>query len=122
MTAAFSGVLSAVLLVSLVTETVMQYQAAPGVIIAQEVTTRKGDGERYAPAFREPLHAGTEFRQLEVRGSWRHIRLPDGQTCWIPARAAETVHPKGRPQNDASGLNGAGRHSDWMRSHLVKIL
>ena len=91
MTAAFTGALSALLLASLVAETVAGHRMAAGVIVAGEITARKGDGERYAPAFQEPLHSGTEFNNLETRGEWRHIRLADGQTCWIPLRAAETV-------------------------------
>ena len=80
-----TGLLSALLLASLITESVMRSRARPGVIIAKEVLARKGDGNRYAPAFLDPLHAGTEFQGLEVRNQWRHIRLADGQTCWIPA-------------------------------------
>ena len=86
-----AGLLSAVLLSSLATEAIMKHRSPPGVIISEEVLARKGDGERYAPAFQEPLHSGTEFLQLEARKSWWNIRLADGQTCWIPAHAAETV-------------------------------
>lgn len=86
-----AGLLSAVLLTSLATEAIMKRRAQPGVIIAAEVLARKGDGERYAPAFQEPLHSGTEFLQLETRETWWNIQLADGQTCWIPADAAETV-------------------------------
>lgn len=89
--AAVLGVLSLVLLGSLVVEYIMLQQADPGVITTQEVVARKGDGSMYAPAFLDPLHAGTEFQCLENRGAWWHIRLADGQTCWIPAHAAEKV-------------------------------
>lgn len=86
-----AGVLSAILLASLITDTAMAHRAQPGVIIAKEVLTRKGDGNMYAPAFLDPLHSGTEFQRLEDRGKWWHIRLADGQTCWIPSGAAEAV-------------------------------
>ena len=69
----------------------MKLRTPAGVMIAAEVLARKGDGERYAPAFQEPLHSGTEFLQLETRTHWWNIRLADGQTCWIPARVAEIV-------------------------------
>jgi hypothetical protein len=92
MTAAVTGALSALLLASLAAEAAAGHRTAAGVIVAGEIMARKGDGERYAPAFQEPLHSGTEFNNLETRGEWRHIRLADGQTCWIPARAAESVH------------------------------
>jgi hypothetical protein len=90
-TAAVTGVISVVLLASLVSESVMRKRAAPGVITAAEVVARKGDGNMYAPTFLDPLHSGTEFQCLETRGTWWHIRLADGQTCWIPAHAADRV-------------------------------
>ena len=86
-----AGGLSAILLASLLTETIVNHHANPGVIIEKEVLARKGDGTMYAPAFLEPLHSGTEFKSLETRGKWRHIRLADGQACWIPADAGETI-------------------------------
>ena len=86
-----TGLLSIALLASLLTEAMMKHRSNPGVVVAAEVLARKGDGEIYAPAFLDPLHAGTEFRHLEDRGTWWHIRLDDGQECWIPATAAEMV-------------------------------
>lgn len=88
---AITGVISLILLGSLLTETVMGMRSQPGVILADEVLARKGDGKMYALAFMDPLHSGTEFRQLEERGGWWHIRLADDRTCWIPDRAAELV-------------------------------
>lgn len=86
-----TGILSVLLLGSLTTEYVLNRKAQPGVITIREVLARKGDGDMYAPAFLEPLHSGTEFKELEKRGNWRHIRLADGQPCWIPEAAAETI-------------------------------
>lgn len=62
-----------------------------GVIIANEVTTRKGDSVSYKPAFDAPLHAGTEFVQLEKRGSWLQVRLPDERTCWLPGDTVKMI-------------------------------
>jgi hypothetical protein len=90
-TVAATGVLSAILLASLLAESVMERRAQPGVIVAREVLARKGDGTMYAPAFLEPLHSGAEFQCLENRGTWWQVRLADGQTCWIPSDAADTV-------------------------------
>lgn len=86
-----TGVLSLIILSSLIAETVMKQRTPPGVIIEKEVLARKGNGEMYAPAFLAPLHSGTEFRLEERRGEWWKIRLADGQTCWIPASTAETI-------------------------------
>ena len=86
-----AGILSVVLMTSLLTEALLERRTEPGVITAPEVLARKGDGEMYAPAFLTPLHSGTEFLRLDDRGTWWQIRLADGQACWIPSRAAETV-------------------------------
>ena len=88
-----TGVLSLALMASLITELTLARHTQPGVILASEVLARKGDGKMYAAAFLEPLHSGTEFQRLEDRGSWWHIRLLDGQTCWIPSATAETFEP-----------------------------
>jgi len=86
-----TGILSVVLMTSLLAETISKRNAEPGVVVAAEVLARKGDGGIYAPAFLDPLHSGTEFQQVENRGKWWHIRLADGQECWIPSSAAATV-------------------------------
>jgi hypothetical protein len=62
-----------------------------GVITAEHVEARQGDGAAYPPSFKEPLHAGTEFDLLEQRPGWWRIRLTDGSTTWIPDHSAELV-------------------------------
>ena len=62
-----------------------------GVITAASVVARQGDGHSYEPSFGSALHGGTEFRLLEDRGAWWHIRLADGRETWIAAAAAELV-------------------------------
>lgn len=62
-----------------------------GVILAEEVVARKGDGENYQPSFEEPLHAGTEFRLRETRGNWYLVELRNGKTCWLPASSVGLV-------------------------------
>ncbi len=64
------------------------------VIVAAEVTARRGDGDAYAPAFAGPLHAGTELLVLEERPDWLHAALADGRRAWLPAHAVAVV---GRP-------------------------
>jgi hypothetical protein len=54
-----------------------------GVIMAEEVIVRKGNGESYMPQLPQPLHAGTEFVVLEARGSWLAIQLENGTSGWI---------------------------------------
>lgn len=85
------GVISALFLSSLLYENVVQGREKPGVIVADEVVTRKGDGESYEPAFKEPLHSGTEFRVIEDRGEWYQIELRDGTRCWLPVKTVELL-------------------------------
>jgi hypothetical protein len=66
-----------------------------GVVVAEQVIARKGDGDTYEPSFNEPLHAGTEFTLLEDRGEWRQVELADGQRCWIPATAVGLIREAG---------------------------
>lgn len=80
-----SLIVSLVFLVSMAVDQYYYTTTQEGVIVANEVTARKGDSVSYEPAFDAPLHAGTEFVQLEKRGSWLQVRLPDERTCWLPA-------------------------------------
>lgn len=62
-----------------------------GVIVAEEVVVRKGNGESYAPQLPQPLHAGTEFEVLEERGSWLAIQLDNGTGGWIRRESASLL-------------------------------
>jgi len=90
-TAILAGVLWLCLTVSLVVETGRRDDVLPGVITVAEIVARQGDGPNYAPRFKDPLHAGTEFELLEQRPGWLHIKLSDGSDAWIPDTAAELV-------------------------------
>ena len=89
--ASLSGLVGLLLLGSLGAEWRQWRGVRPGVVLAAEVTARKGDGASFEPAFTEPLHAGTEFRLLEDRGDWLAVALDDGRTCWLPAKDVERV-------------------------------
>lgn len=65
-----------------------QYTIRAGVIVAEEVVVRKGNGESYTPQLPQPLHAGTEFIVLEERGSWLAIQLDNGISGWIRHNSA----------------------------------
>jgi tetratricopeptide (TPR) repeat protein len=62
-----------------------------GVIIAESVVARQGDGNNYPPSFNEPLHAGVEFNVIEQRSGWLHIKLANGQDAWIPEPSSELI-------------------------------
>ena len=62
-----------------------------GVVIAESVVARQGDGDNYPKSFNEPLHAGTEFDVIEQRPDWLYIELQNGQNTWIPTQSAELI-------------------------------
>lgn len=85
------AVVWAVLGVSVYYDTAASAAHREGVILANEVVARKGNGEGFEPQFNEKLHAGVEFKLLEQRGRWLHIELPDGKRGWIRADDAELI-------------------------------
>ena len=87
-----TGAIAVLFLGSLLTDTIMATRQAPGVILAQQVIARKGDGLSYEPSFKDPLHAGAEFLLAEARDNWYYLELPDGRRCWIPANSAGLVN------------------------------
>jgi len=93
-TVAACAVLTLVLGGSVLADSIGQAHDRAGVLLQDEVVARKGNGENYGPSFQEPLHAGTEFNLLESRGDWYYAGLFDGRQCWVPAQAAELVHPE----------------------------
>ncbi|MGK5092155.1 tetratricopeptide repeat protein [Deltaproteobacteria bacterium TL4] len=76
---------------SMLTESYWEAHYHDGVITTQEVIARKGDGENYQQSFKDPLHAGTEFRLLEQRKEWYQIELLDGRNTWIPQSSSELI-------------------------------
>lgn len=71
-----------------------------GVMIANDVIVRKGNGEGFEPQFEEPLHQGVEFQLIERRADWVHIRLPNSATGWIRMDQAGMI---GRGQARSGG-------------------
>ncbi len=65
--------------------------APAGVVTAMDVVVSKGPGAGYQRQFEQPLQPGAEFHLRERRGAWWDIELPDGQTGWIEASAADLV-------------------------------
>jgi hypothetical protein len=62
-----------------------------GVIVADSVEARTGDGPGYPLSFKGALHAGTEFDLLEQRPGWWHVRLVNGTDAWIPDTTAGQI-------------------------------
>ena len=54
-----------------------------GVILTDSVIVRQGDGRNYPPSFEQPLHSGTEFKVIDQRPDWLHIKLANSNDTWI---------------------------------------
>jgi hypothetical protein len=85
------GLLSALLLASLVVENLSDGGSPRGVIVATEVVGRRGEATTYEPSFTEPLHAGVEFTFKERRDGWWLIELDDERETWLPSSAVGVV-------------------------------
>ena len=85
------GIFTVCLAVSVGVDRHVRINERCGVILADSVEARQGDGPGYLLSFKEPLHAGTEFDLLEQRPGWWHVRLANGSDAWIPDTAAQQV-------------------------------
>ena len=89
--AVISFVIAVCFLASVGVESVYEAKQPCGVIIAESVVARQGDGTNYLPSFKEPLHGGTEFELIEQRMGWMEIQLSDGSQGWVPDGSAELL-------------------------------
>jgi tetratricopeptide (TPR) repeat protein len=89
--AVICAILTTCFLISLVVESGTKAGRICGVITIKEVVAHQGDGQNYAPSFKEPLHEGTEFDLLESRPGWLHIELTDNSDAWIPQISADLI-------------------------------
>jgi hypothetical protein len=85
------GILTVCFLTSVILEARTRTNTICGVITAEQVVARQGDGPNYPVSFKDPLHAGTEFDLLEQRPGWYHIMLSDDSEGWIPNNTAELI-------------------------------
>jgi tetratricopeptide (TPR) repeat protein len=90
-----TGVICSLLAICFLTSVVMETRAranrVSGVITAEKVTARQGDGRNYPESFKDPLHAGTEFDLLERRSGWLHVKLSNNSDGWIPDNSADLI-------------------------------
>ena len=64
---------------------------AGAVVLADDVVLRSADSVGAAPAFANPLPAGTEVRVLEERPGWLRVALADGTKGWLGSSVAQFV-------------------------------
>ncbi len=62
-----------------------------GVVVAQSIELRTGDGESYPARYENPIHAGVEVTVREERAGWTLIELPDGKDGWVPSESVERI-------------------------------
>lgn len=80
-----AGIVSLVLLSSLLTQSQGWFEDRAGVVM-RETTGRKGPSANgYGVSFSDPLSPGVEFIIIEDRAGWWHVRLADGRTTWVAA-------------------------------------
>ncbi len=77
--------------ISVTVDLLAAQQHHEGVIIANNVIVRKGNGDGYEPQFKQKLHEGVEFVVRERQPEWLLIELPDGKTGWIRNDQVELI-------------------------------
>jgi hypothetical protein len=55
-----------------------------GVVCAEGVVLREGNGPSFPAVRAQPLPPGCEFRVLQRMGNWQKIELSDGAVGWVP--------------------------------------
>ena len=61
------------------------------VVVADGAVLRTADSLGAAPAFANPLPAGTELGRIESRQAWLRVSLADGTVGWLPAASVAPV-------------------------------
>lgn len=75
---------------------ILHSDSRAGVLVADDVMLRKGNGIYYEPQLEQALPQGVEFELINTRKdvdgkNWYHVRLPDGKDGWLPADQAELI-------------------------------
>ncbi len=91
---ASSAIVFAVMAGSVGYEVLTSARQVQGVVTADSARVLKGNGEGFAPKFKEPITEGAEFNVLQQRGNWLKIKLSDGKTGWIKAQNADIIKPR----------------------------
>ncbi|MEC8338444.1 MAG: BatD family protein [Planctomycetota bacterium] len=62
-----------------------------GIVVADRVQLREGNGTAFASLEGATLAEGSRFRVMQQKGDWLEIRTDDGQQGWMAAEAAEII-------------------------------
>jgi hypothetical protein len=82
--AAVCGLLGLWGLVSAGWELAYETSRPPGVVCAEGVLLREGNGPSFAAVRQEPLPLGCAFRVVRQLSGWQQVELDDGTRGWIP--------------------------------------
>jgi hypothetical protein len=66
-------------------------ESLPLVVVAADVTLRRGNADSYPPRFDARLPRGVEARELGRRGGWAQVELAGGAAGWLPEAAVIPV-------------------------------
>jgi len=83
--------ITASLAASLYAQQAAESRQPEAVVTRERSYLRLGRSEAAEPALKQPLGSGVEVRVLQRRGDWVEVRLPGGQTGWLPESAIEIV-------------------------------
>lgn len=77
------AVIALLTLATLVADRWLERDRRTGVVIADQATLRKGNGDGFDAQVAEPLGPGVEFLFREERPGWLRVRLADGSEGWL---------------------------------------
>ena len=70
--------------------------ARPLVIVREDATLHKGNGDGFPKRFEHKLPRGVEARELSRRGGWVQVELAGGAVGWLPENAVIVPGERGR--------------------------
>lgn len=85
------SILGSIFLISVLVDTIELKRYPGGVITADAIIARKGDGLSYSSSYKDPLHSGLEFTLINERQGWYYIELSNNTRTWIPQNTASLV-------------------------------
>ena len=62
-----------------------------GIVVADQVELRAGDGKGFEVLASQTLLEGQEVKVITNRGGWRKVQTNDGHTGWLEAKAIEDI-------------------------------
>ena len=65
-----------------------------GIIVAENVQLREGNGSAFASIVGGDLAEGSRFQVMQQKGDWIEIRTDEGQQGWMNADAAAIITPR----------------------------